>query len=339
MDPSLFIQNMQTEKKEIHSLYALKAFCAIAVVLIHTDFYGKTYFIPLTRLAVPLFYMISGYFLFAHGAPSGAKLRRTLWHILGITVLSTLVYLAYNYANSWLFAHEHHRTVSYMRLFFPRDFWPMLLLANPYNGVLWYLTAYMQALLLLWLCVRFRLTDACIRLLPLFFAVTLLLGCYFPFEKLPLYVYRNFFTMAFPFLLLGAWVRRSEATLVRWSRGVLPVLLFVLLAATEYVLLKAWGHLSYGDCMISTIYGALLFFVLCLSRSTAFRGTFWSYLGRYCSLNIYLYHILMMNFWRHFCTATGFHHPSQLLFPIVLALTILFSLFWAWINTKRAASH
>ena len=201
---------MQTERKEIHSLYALKAFCAIAVVLIHTDFYGKTYFIPLTRLAVPLFYMISGYFLFAHGAPSGVKLRRTLWHILGITVLSTLVYLAYNYANSWLFAHEHHRTVSYMRLFFPRDFWTMLLLANPYNGVLWYLTAYMQALLLLWLCVRFRLTDACIRLLPLFFAVTLLLGCYCPFEKLPLYVYRNFFTMAFPFLLLGAWVRRRK---------------------------------------------------------------------------------------------------------------------------------
>lgn len=317
---------MPTEKKEISSVYALKAFCAIAVVLIHTDFYAKLFLAPLTRLAVPVFFMISGYFLFSRGEPASDKMRRTLLRIFRIGLLATAVYLLYNFLNSWLFAWQHHRVVSFSRLFFPRDFWPQILLGNPYNPVLWYLTAYLEALLLLWACIRLRCVDYCLRLLPLFFLVTLLAGIYDPFVKLPIWYSRNFLTMAFPFLLLGVWVRRHQERLCRLFRGVWPVVFFLILAAGELFLLRAWGHATYGDCMISTIYGSLLFFVISLSHPEAFRGTFWSYLGRYCSLNMYLYHILMMNLWRHFCTATGFHHPSKLLFPIVLVLTVLFTI-------------
>lgn len=316
---------MPAEKKEISSVYALKAFCAIAVVLIHTDFYAKPILAPVTRLAVPIFFMVSGYFLFSRGEPTSDKLRRTLLRILRISLFTTAVYLLYNYLNSQLFAWQHHRTVSFTRLFFPRDFWPQLLLGNPYNGVLWYLTSYLQALLLLWGCLRLRWVDRCLRLLPLFFLVTLLVGMYDPFVKLPIWYSRNFLTMAFPFLLLGVWVRRHQERLCRLFRGVWPYALFFVLAAGELLLLQAWGHATYGDCMISTIYGSLLFFTVSLARPTAFRGTFWSYLGRCCSLNMYLYHILMMNLWRHFCTATGFQYPSRLLFPIVLVLTILFT--------------
>lgn len=39
----------------------LKFICAFAVVCIHLEYPGKTYLEPFTRVAVPVFFMISGY--------------------------------------------------------------------------------------------------------------------------------------------------------------------------------------------------------------------------------------------------------------------------------------
>ncbi|MCH5311501.1 MAG: acyltransferase family protein [Prevotella sp.] len=50
-------------KQEVYSLTYLKGICAMLVVLIHTHMIGKVALIPFYRCAVPLFFMISGYFL------------------------------------------------------------------------------------------------------------------------------------------------------------------------------------------------------------------------------------------------------------------------------------
>lgn len=61
--------NAQSDgRKEIPSLYVLKALCALFVVMIHTDFVGKAYLSPVIRIAVPCFYILSGYFLYAGNA-------------------------------------------------------------------------------------------------------------------------------------------------------------------------------------------------------------------------------------------------------------------------------
>lgn len=46
-----------------YSIDILKFICAILVVFLHTDCVYHDYILPLTRCAVPCFFMISGYFI------------------------------------------------------------------------------------------------------------------------------------------------------------------------------------------------------------------------------------------------------------------------------------
>nr|WP_302830143.1 acyltransferase family protein [uncultured Bacteroides sp.] len=50
-------------KKEIQSIYVLKAICALLVVGIHVPSMLTNPLSPITRMAVPCFFMISGYFI------------------------------------------------------------------------------------------------------------------------------------------------------------------------------------------------------------------------------------------------------------------------------------
>jgi len=62
------MENSKTQKKDIPGLFALKALCALFVVIIHVPFIGKDTLAPIIRIAVPCFFMISGFFLYSGNA-------------------------------------------------------------------------------------------------------------------------------------------------------------------------------------------------------------------------------------------------------------------------------
>ena len=55
---------MRAEQSRADNIDILKALCAFLIVCIHVPFPGKVgaYFTTLTRVAVPVFFMITGYF-------------------------------------------------------------------------------------------------------------------------------------------------------------------------------------------------------------------------------------------------------------------------------------
>jgi len=53
-------------KKEISSLYILKAIGALFILMIHFHFFKSQYFEPLYKCGVLIFFIISGYFLYSH---------------------------------------------------------------------------------------------------------------------------------------------------------------------------------------------------------------------------------------------------------------------------------
>lgn len=69
-----------------YSIDILKFICAILVVFLHTDCVYHDYILPLTRCAVPCFFMISGYLLFNDGDIEISRLKRT---VLGIFCTSS----------------------------------------------------------------------------------------------------------------------------------------------------------------------------------------------------------------------------------------------------------
>lgn len=77
-----------------YSIDILKALCAFLVIILHVAWAYTDTFLPLARAAVPVFFMISGYFMYRDSAAGvGAdRLRRALRRIGMITLWATLLF-------------------------------------------------------------------------------------------------------------------------------------------------------------------------------------------------------------------------------------------------------
>lgn len=78
---------------EIIPLYALKYVCAVMVVGIHLPFFANPVLLPVYRIAVPVFFMITGYFLVdSQGTLRAERIEKTLRKILLITLSVYAIY-------------------------------------------------------------------------------------------------------------------------------------------------------------------------------------------------------------------------------------------------------
>ena len=79
----------------VYGLDILKAICAFGIVLIHTNFRGnfRYYAIAIARIAVPVFFMITGYFY----TYSEQKKRQlvSIKKIFVLSMISTVIYFFY----------------------------------------------------------------------------------------------------------------------------------------------------------------------------------------------------------------------------------------------------
>lgn len=321
-------------KQPIPSLYVLKALCAFLVVTAHFPGAGKEQMWPVFRLAVPLFFMMSGYFLYA--SEQGRFLRRirkAFIRILKLCLAANFIYLVFGLVFSWV---RDVPLETEVRLFSDFSFGNLLLLlafGDSISTPLWYLTAYGQALACCYLLVRtglpekhprWVLTCACVLC-----AAGVFLGVYgFKWGiGLPLYATRNFLFLGLPFVWAGAFIRKYEDRIFVFLR---PAGLYVLaafclaMAFSEYVRLCAFAAGgSKGDLYFFTPFlaAAVLFLAL---RYKTFTVPFLETVGKRYSENIYVYHMMIGALVTEAFSAWG-GGPVYHAFggPVVFALTLL----------------
>lgn len=137
-----------------YSIDILKFICAILVVFLHTDCVYHDYILPLTRCAVPCFFMISGYLLFNDGDIEISRLKRSTRNILHIIVWSTLLFACYKEAVA---IHQGSVYIPSLRELF--NF--IVLNENPFGGHLWYLGAYLYVLLIAMIISKYKIWKYC----------------------------------------------------------------------------------------------------------------------------------------------------------------------------------
>lgn len=134
-------------KREIQSLYVLKALSAFFVVLIHFPLSCQALITPVIRTAVPVFFIISGYFLVASdGSISKDKVKRGIVKMIKYVLLYNCLFVVFNY----LF--YGYATV-YDEL---KWLLATAVLASPFGYHLWYLTAYLQVLIYLYVAMYIK---------------------------------------------------------------------------------------------------------------------------------------------------------------------------------------
>ncbi len=104
---------MQTEKKYNYCLDFINGIACILVVLIHCKFPGILGLSvqAVARFAVPLFFMVSGYYCYRRDSDGGVSdihsVKRKILHVANITFIGYLFYCLFFLVENWLI-HANH---------------------------------------------------------------------------------------------------------------------------------------------------------------------------------------------------------------------------------------
>ncbi len=293
-------------------LDCMRLLSALMVVMNHCTVYGWWWIEPLTRCCVPSFLVLSGYFLFDEERSTfDRRLTKTLRQTAWITAYSTAVFLVIELLKI-RFCGAQPITWEGIRLWLVYNHFP-------FGRHLWYMGAYLYFLALAWAFNRIGWARLLMWLMPVCFALNLALGKY----SMALFgtwhvdfVTRNYWGMALPFFMLGAWIKRHRTWFEKPAVvGALPYILVASLALSVgekvWLQLHGWCVIQVGDVYLSTIPLTLAYFLVFLLCQGLPAPRWMARIGANYALHIYIWHFLVKEFVRVALVAAmperGFH--------------------------------
>lgn len=261
-------------------------------MIISIHFVWETYsYYPLYRLAVPLFFLISGYFNFREdpnkrcaGALQFIK-RSAKYMAFGFSF-----YIIFDFVMCYVDGNG----VGYYftTLFYENILFDFFFLNRPitYSGAqLWFLIALFVVSLVHYALVRFGKEKWYRWIVPASLAIQLFFGAYmrvFQETDMPIRYTRNAWFVGLPFFGLGYLLAQVQLHMKKWY-----TVIYLALAAVFTVLQIPEGHFVEAEVYASTIPAAvftLLFFLGLPSPKAAF---YYKWCGKNMSFYIYILHM------------------------------------------------
>ncbi|KGO01694.1 hypothetical protein HQ48_00790 [Porphyromonas sp. COT-290 OH3588] len=277
-------------KPEVSSLYILKAIFALVVVAIHTPplehVINSSLMSPIAVAAVPVFFAITGYFLYTDRREDLVpRTKKMLFKSIKIWIITNIVYFLYHTAmgkilySSW------------------SDVGSFFILGMTNEGILWYLYALVNTLIIIYLLFNIKAYKA-IYFLPLLGFITLFLGKYsflLGSEETILLDF-NFLGCGLPYVALGFCIHRYESVLLKYSW----------LDLTAVILIFNWIEMALLGSLADQYWGRFFFTMpltgafLCLAISRKEYGaeSIFATIGKKYSGNIYYFHFLIIYIFR-----------------------------------------
>lgn len=273
-----------SQRKPISSLYVAKALAALLVVIGHIPLGTfKDWVYPLTLSAVPIFFLISGYFLYT---PNEEEVARRAWHsikkiapiLAGLTCFYWIILLP-----------NHGNTVRSWE-----QIWHFLVYGQLTTVHLWFLMAMLQAQVIFMFLIRWHLGKYLWLLIPLMLTALIwgkysfLLSAYN--GQSLIYVF-NSISYALPFMSAGYLLKKHEDKLPSRLPYALITLLSLIIAIMEQTLLRHVScNLGDGHYIGSFLFAIALFSISLFHKSFG-AGSWAEVIGAKYSGNIYYFHI------------------------------------------------
>ena len=287
----------------------------------------------MARFAVPLFFMISGYFAASFDRP---RRVRQIKKLLFLTLASNLGYFLYRL---WEAAIGHNLPGFFAEKFAPKAFLDFFLLGeSSVASHLWFLSALLYVVVLDHLLLSRLQSLKLGRAIVAAIAVVLLAAglLYYHInttilqQELPWQNYRNFLLMGMPFYLFGKLLRDGKLTRIKLRVPVFLVLLVVLFG----VCLCEYRLLGTKEIYLSSIVTAFVLLIFAVQHPIEQPGKVVSALaaaGRKYALSVYVVHIFMLDKVRQVYFSFvqwGMYKPGFYFIPLI---TLLLSLLAAWV--------
>ncbi|MBR5844857.1 MAG: acyltransferase [Rikenellaceae bacterium] len=303
----------------ISSLFVLKAIAAFCVVVIHYPLAFRYEFYPLIYTAVPLFFVITGYFLYK-GSPDTiiASGKKQLCKAIRITLIASLVYYAYKIIISYISGG------SFVPPFYSiYDVIIWILFGFNFSGPLWYMTALCWSLLIITTLYRLR-WQKLLYLTPLAFVLFNVILAY-PLRdiSLPWYYETNFISSGLPWISVGMFIKKTESRIEQRVSTTSLWIIFTLTLVLRYI--EQYLFVGAEPRALINVPLVIIIFILCLRYKSFGSNSIIAKLGRNHSTNIYLYHSLVGGFILFVCAQYETTIPDSICALIVYPLTLLLS--------------
>lgn len=282
--------------KRLYNFDSLKMVCAILIVFLHVHTPYQEYILPLTRCAVPCFFIISGFLIYSDDKIYFEKrLRRGIKRIIGILIWSTVVFMIVKFIYA-----IHDNDFSFLNLKALCDF--ILFNENPFGFHLWYIGAYLYTLIIVLIFSLKNKIKYIYLAIPFLLLVDLCLGKYsivLWHREFPFIIVRNFLCVGVPYfsigLLLSKWNKYFKQISTLRILTLSGVILFSVLSITENRILINIGMNATRDHYISTTFLAVSLFLLFTTYKQETPNVL-SRMGEKYSLYIYIFHPLFIFF-------------------------------------------
>lgn len=276
----------------IHSIDVMRIVMAFLVVVIHVPFDGKAgnVFITYGKTAVPFFLVICGYFLYRDDNKEMMKrLIKQTKRIFIFFVASNLFYAACHA----IYLKVTQGSFNGMRECFTAKALTDFALYNlsPFSEHLWYLGSLLYALLIMLLLNKLKVMKYFMFTAPLLVAAYVVLSHLGIGTSVQL---RNAVLVGLGYTMMGMLIRRFEKKILD-HKATAPVLwiLTVICCVTAIVELNGYKQgiaVPFVSCEI-LIY---LIALLCLKYPDFGMDTFAEWLGRECTLTVYIIHMAVL---------------------------------------------
>ena len=280
------------EKSRNMSLDVLKYIASYFVIFIHFMFSGVAGDIveALSRFAVPVFFMVSGYFAYNNSAE---KLISKMKKIIKIYIWGAAIYICFRgililcdagiKATGWYF-------ISYFNPYFILKFIVFNLPRSSEH--LWFLAALIYVYGLQYFVVRWKVKDliylwAGIALLVIHLMLGVGLSAFG--IVVPIYMVRNFLLMGYPLFCIGMLIRKKEDLahkLITYKRAVILIVIGLVETVISYFF-SGKNELFIGSVLVAVA----LFIIAIKTRDREINGKLIKL--SQTSTGIYLWHIIV----------------------------------------------
>ena len=181
----------------------LKATCAFLIVCIHVPFPGVIgkYFTALTRIAVPVFFMITGYFYFDVEEKNGET--RQIKKIFKLVLEANVLYLLWD---SFYAVLSRNMSCLFDTFTIENVLKFIAFNESPLKGHLWYLGAILYVLIIMHIFDKLKIEKCLVFAAPFLLMGDLILGKYSVLllgREFPYILVRNFLFVGIPYFCIG----------------------------------------------------------------------------------------------------------------------------------------
>ena len=287
------------EGKRLNNLDVLKAICAFLVICIHISFKGNLGDIitPLCRIAVPIFFMITGYF---YHKTSKAPIRQ-MKKVLMLIILANLFYFVFGIIMDGKPEVPNKEDIINC-LFFN---------SSPFAFPLWYLNALLYVLIIVYIADKINKRKYLYYLIPVLLVTNIIFGEYSiallnkDFD--PIYM-RNFIFIGLPYFLIGDLLYNNQDKLIeKFTIKKLAIFIpvFAVTTVLEEHLLTVAKKDAIGDLYISTTFLAISIFLFAIQAKQVSEENVLAIIGKKYSMYIYVLHLMFIDLFNKFVTVNN----------------------------------